>query len=148
MTEYLTTPPLDPRLTDGVLPRRFLALIIDAICINIVGWTAAFLIALFGILTLGIGWLAFHVIPFIPLAYYTLLVGGTGATPGQRFAGLAVRQDDNWTARPNLAQGLVWAVLLWLSYVLVGIPFLLAFLNPRGRMGHDILSGLVVVRAA
>lgn len=147
MTQFLSTPPLDPRLTDGVLPRRFLALIIDCICINIVGWAAVFLIALFGVLTLGIGWLGFHVIPFIPLAYYTLLVGGTGATPGQRLAGLTVRQDDNWATPPNLAQGLVWTVLLWLSFWLAGIPFLLALLNPRGRMGHDILSGLVVIRS-
>ena len=69
-------------------------------------WVAGLLIALFGIVTLGMGWLAFHVIPLIPLVYYTLLIGGTGATPGQRFMGLAMRQDAT-RPRPNLAQALV-----------------------------------------
>jgi len=147
MTQFLSTPPLDPRLTDGVLPRRFLALLVDCIVISMLGSVAALLIGVFGVLTLGIGWLAFHVIPLIPLVYYTLLIGSSGATPGQRLAGLTVRQDDDWTTRPNLAQALVWAVLLWLSFVLVGIPFLLALLNPRGRATHDILSGLVIIRA-
>jgi uncharacterized RDD family membrane protein YckC len=128
------------------LPRRFLALIIDVICINIIGWAAAILIILFGIFTLGLGWLGFHVIPFIPFAYYTLLIGGGGATPGQRFARLTMRQNDNPALPPTLAQALVWAVLLWLSFALAGIPFLFAFLDPRGRMPHDILAGLVVIR--
>ena len=147
MTQFLSTPPLDPRLTQGVLPRRFLALLLDCVIISVLGSVAVLLIGVFGVLTLGVGWLAFHVIPLIPLVYYTLLIGGTGATPGQRLAGLAVRQDDDWSAQPSLAQALVWAVLLWLSFVLVGIPLLLALLNPRGRATHDILSGLVIIRA-
>ena len=147
MTQFLSNPPLDPHLTQGVLPRRFLALLVDCVVISVLGTVAALLIGVFGVLTLGVGWLAFHVIPLIPLVYYTLLIGGTGATPGQRMAGLAVRQDDDWSTSPNLAQALVWAVLLWLSFVLAGVPLLLALLNPRGRATHDILSGLVIIRA-
>lgn len=146
MTQFLTTPPPEPRLTEGVLLRRFVALLVDCFIIGLLGWAAAFFIAIFGVFTLGIGWLAFHVMPLLPFVYYTLLIGGSGATPGQRAMGIEVRQDSD-LAPPNLAQALVWTILLWLSFVLACIPFLLALLNPRRRTTHDILSGLVIIRA-
>lgn len=137
-------PAYEPALSASVLPRRFLALILDTLIICLTGWVAAFLIFIFGIFTLGLGWLAYHIIPVIPFAYYTLLIGGTGATPGQRAAGLVVRQNADFSA-PNLAQALVWSVLLWLSFVLACIPFLVMFMNPRHRATHDILSGLIIL---
>jgi uncharacterized RDD family membrane protein YckC len=129
-----------------VLPRRFIALLLDAVLIGIIGWAAAFLIVIFGIFTLGIGWLAFHIIPAIPFAYYTLLIGGAGATPGQRAMGLTVRQEAGLT-RPSLPQAFVWSLLLWLSFVFACVPFLLMLLTPRHRAAHDILSGLTILRA-
>jgi uncharacterized RDD family membrane protein YckC len=132
-------------LTRGVLSRRFMALILDCILITILGWGLALFIAIFGFLTLGLGWVAFHILPWLPLLYYTLFVGNSGATPGQRAFGIAVRQDAT-LAPPTLAQGLVWTLLLWVSFVLACIPFLLALSGPRHRTAHDLLSGLVVVR--
>ncbi len=96
--------------------------------------------------TLGLGWLAFHVLPALPFAYYTLLVGGSGATPGQRAFGLTVRQDGS-LARPSLPQAFVWSLLLSLSFAFACIPFLLVLLNPRHRAAHDVLSGLVILAA-
>ena len=141
-------PPLPPdrALSDGVIIRRCAAFILDIIGIAAFFWAMAIAIAIFGVLTLGFGWLAFHILPWLPLLYYTLLIGGTGATPGQRMAGLAVRQDATLEP-PTLAQAFVWTLLLWLSFVLAGLPFLLAFLNPRHRTAHDMLSGLTLVRA-
>ena len=75
--------PFNPALSASVLPRRFIALFIDAFVICVTGLVAALFIGIFGVFTLGIGWLAFHIIPLLPFAYYTLLVGGTGATPGR-----------------------------------------------------------------
>lgn len=141
------TLPFDPALSTSVLPRRLIALFIDAFIICAVGTVASMFIVIFGFFTLGIGWLAFHIIPVLPFAYYTLLVGGTGATPGQRAAGLVVRQNDDFLP-PNLAQALVWSVLLWLSFLLACVPFLVIFLNPRHRATHDILSGLIILRAS
>jgi uncharacterized RDD family membrane protein YckC len=146
VTQFPSAAPLDLHVTAGVLPRRFLALVLDAFVIAILGWVAAICIVIFGILTLGVGWLAFHIIPFIPFGYYTLLIGSSGATPGQRALGLVVRQDSD-LAQPNLAQALVWSILLWLSFIFAGVPFLLVFLNPQHRATHDILSGLVILRA-
>lgn len=135
----------EPPIGAGILLRRVLALIVDFIVIGIVSWAAAFLIILFGVFTFGIGWLAFHILPLLPFAYYTLLIGGAGATPGQRALGLVMAQDAD-LAPPTMPQALVWTVLLWLSFMLACIPFLLALLNPRRRCAHDMLSGLVVLR--
>ena len=65
-------------------------------------------------LTLGLGWMAFHILPWMPLVYYALFIGYAGATPGQRLFGLAVRQDAD-LARPTMAQALVWTLLLWIA---------------------------------
>jgi uncharacterized RDD family membrane protein YckC len=139
--------PSDQRLSAGILPRRFFALVIDFFIIGVIGWMAAFFIVIFGFFTLGVGWLAFHIIPAIPFAYYTLLVGGSGgATPGQRAMGIVVRQEAS-LAHPSLPQAFVWTLLLWVSFAFACVPFLLVLLNPRHRAAHDILSGLVILRA-
>jgi uncharacterized RDD family membrane protein YckC len=135
----------DPQIGAGILLRRFCALVLDFFIIGVIFWVAAFFIVIFGVLTLGVGWLAFHVLPVLPFAYYTLLIGGSGATPGQRALGLAVRQDLSLTP-PSMAQALVWSLLLYLSFVFACIPFLVALLNPRHRAAHDMLSGLVILR--
>jgi hypothetical protein len=109
------------------------------------GWVLAITIFLFGILTLGLGFLMYHIVPLLPLFYYTLLVGGSGATPGQRLFSLSVRRDAD-LGPPNLAQAFVWTLLLWVSFLLACLPFALALVGPRHRAGHDLLSGLVLVR--
>ena len=58
-----------------------------------------------------------------------------------------MRQDETLD-RPNLAQALVWTLLLGLSFVLGCVPFALALFNPRHRAAHDLLSGLVIIRRA
>lgn len=138
--------PPGTHISAGVMPRRVFALLLDMFIIGIIGWVSAFFILIFGFLTLGLGWLAWHIIPVLPFAYYTLLIGSSGATPGQRAMGITVRQDTT-PALPTFPQALVWSLLLALSFVFAGIPFLLALLNPRHRAAHDILSGLVILRA-
>jgi uncharacterized RDD family membrane protein YckC len=145
LPQNLTQSSVDAYLTRGVLARRFLAFVIDCILIGVIGWVAAITILIFGVLTLGLGWLMFHIIPLLPFLYYTLLLGGSGATPGQRMFGLAVRQDIDLSP-PSFVQAFVWTLLLWVSFVLACLPFAVALVGPRHRAGHDLLSGLVVVR--
>lgn len=135
----------DALLTRGVLARRFCAFLVDIVIIGVLSWIVAVTIFIFGILTLGLGWLLFHIIPVLPFLYYTLLVGGSSGTPGQRLFGLSVRQDAT-LLRPNFAQAFVWTLLMWVSFVLACVPFALALTGPRHRAGHDLLSGLVVIR--
>lgn len=140
--------PSDPdwSLTQGVITRRVFALIADCLVIGVAGWAGALGIALFGVLTLGLGWMAFHILPWLPLVYFALFIGYAGATPGQRLFGLAVRQDAD-LSRPTMAQAVVWTLLLWISFGLAFVPFLLALITPRHRATHDLLTGLVVVRS-
>nr|WP_295739008.1 RDD family protein [uncultured Acidocella sp.] len=146
MSQTLYYPPSpEQHQFHGVITRRCAALLLDMIGMALFGWAMVFAIAIFGVLTFGFGWIAFHILPWLPLVYYTLLIGGTGATPGQRLTGIAVRQDATF-APPSLAQAFVWTLLLWLSFALAGLPFLLAFLNPRRRAAHDMLSGLTLMR--
>ena len=111
------------------------------------GWGLFFAITIFGFLTFGFGWAAFHILPWLPFIYYTLLIGGTGATPGQRLCGLTIRQDRGLTS-PTFAQACVWSLFFWFSLLLAGLPFLVVFCNQRHRAVHDILSGLIFVRSA
>ncbi len=134
-------------LTRGVLARRFLAFLADLLLISVVFWAAALFIAIFGLLTLGLGWLAFHILPWLPLLYFTLLVAGSGATPGQRVFGLRLRQDSTLLP-PTMALALVWSLLLLVSIAFSFIPFLAVFTNSRHRAAHDLLSGLVIIRQA
>ncbi len=141
----LPQPEAEWLLIRGVLARRFFAMLVDMLLLGIVSLGLAIFITLLGFLTLGVGFLAFGILNWLPMLYFTLLVGNGGATLGQMLFGLRVRQDEN-LATPSLAQGLVWSLLLWLSFALACVPFLLALTNPRHRAMHDLLSGLVVVR--
>jgi uncharacterized RDD family membrane protein YckC len=138
-------PDTDWMLTHGVITRRVFALFTDLLLLNVLGWGAAVFITLFGFLTFGVGTIAFHIMPWLPLLYFTVMVGSDGCTLGQRLFGLRMRQDADLSP-PNLAQALVWTLLLWLSFALACVPFAWALVNPRHRALHDVLSGLVVIR--
>jgi uncharacterized RDD family membrane protein YckC len=119
--------------------------VIDMIVISILTATLAWAILLFGVLTLGIGFIAWHLLPLVPPLYYIFALRSRAtATPGQRFLGLVVRKNES-LALPNFAEALTWTLLLWLSVILSFIPFLLVLITKRHRAAHDILSGLVVV---
>jgi uncharacterized RDD family membrane protein YckC len=135
----------DTNIRRGVIGRRLIAFGLDLLIIGVLGWAGAFFILIFGFLTLGLGWLMFHILPWLPLLYYTGFIGGTGATPGQRMLGLEVRQEAGLQP-PTLAQGLVFALMLGLSFVFAGLPFLLVLAGPGHRAAHDMLSGLVILR--
>jgi len=145
MSQMIDLPQARDEAAQGILLRRFFALITDGVILTCISLAAGLFITIFGFLTLGFGWLAFHILPWLPLVYYTLLIGARGATPGQRALGLCVRQDADFS-RPTMAQAAVWAILLWVSFVLACLPFALALLGPRHRAAHDLLSGLVVIR--
>jgi uncharacterized RDD family membrane protein YckC len=141
------TPTLLPEslMFQGVIARRFCAFLIDIVLMGMVGWLLAISIFIFGIFTFGLGFLMFHIVPFLPLLYFSLFVA-SGGTPGQRLFGLSVRQDADLSA-PTPAQAFVWTILLWLSFFIAGgLPFLMALFGSRHRAGHDIFSGLVIIR--
>lgn len=129
----------------GVIARRICAFVLDIILMGMFGWMLAISIFVFGVFTFGLGFLMFHIIPFLPFFYFSLFVA-SGGTPGQRLFGLALRQDADLSP-PTPAQAFVWSILLWLSFfIFAGLPFAMALVGSRHRAGHDIFSGLVVIR--
>jgi uncharacterized RDD family membrane protein YckC len=142
-------PAANPELFEGVLSRRLLAFFIDVLIIAVPVMAAAIFIFLFGILTLGLGWMLFWLLSpasvIWALAYYGMTMGSaTSATIGMRAMGLEIR---TWYGAPAyFLLGAVHAVVYWVS-VSVLTPFILlvGLFNARRRLLHDILVGTVLI---
>jgi uncharacterized RDD family membrane protein YckC len=134
-------------LTTGVLSRRFFAWIVDGVLIGLLlslAWTICLAI---GVVTFGLAWPIVYALPAIPLLYHWLtLASPMSASPGQALFGLVVRRDDD-LGPPGPIQALVFTVLLYLTLALGAVWTLVGLFTTRHRMFHDMLSGLVVVRA-
>jgi uncharacterized RDD family membrane protein YckC len=142
-------PAANPELFEGVLSRRLLAFFIDVLIIAVPVMAAAIFIFLFGILTLGLGWMLFWLLSpasvIWALAYYGMTMGSAAsATIGMRAMGLEIR---TWYGAPAyFLLGAVHAVVYWVS-VSVLTPFILlvGLFNARRRLLHDILVGTVLI---
>jgi uncharacterized RDD family membrane protein YckC len=136
----------DDYLVRSVLMRRLLAWAIDAVIIGLLTLVAWWLLFWFGALTLGLGFGAMAILPFIPFAYNVLsLLGASSATPGQQICGLTVRRDYD-LGPPTGIQALISTVLYYLTLATSGLLLIVAVFTVRHRTLHDLLSGLVVVR--
>ena len=142
-------PAANPELFEGVLSRRLLAFFIDVLIIAVPVMVAAIVIFLFGIVTLGLGWMLFWLLSpasvIWALAYYGLTMGSAAsATIGMRAMAIEIR---TWYGGPAyFLLGAVHAVVYWVS-VSVLTPFILlvGLFNARRRLLHDILVGTVLI---
>ncbi len=145
---FMPDPAAHPELFDGVLWRRAAAYLIDAFCIAAIMLAAWLLFALLTVLSLGLLapglWFLFGL---VPLAYHTFLVGGPhAATFGMRAFDLALRSRNG--GRPEFLQALAHAALFYLTVGATGSLILLfALFNWRKRTLHDMLAGMLMVRA-
>jgi uncharacterized RDD family membrane protein YckC len=147
---YGGVPALDPlarpELFDGVLPRRLLAFLVDAVLIGLLTIPLAVLNVFLGILTLGLSWFLFPVfIPLVALGYNALTMGGpASATPGMRLFGLEMRVWDGQRMYALLAA--LHAVVFWFSiYLLTPLVLLVGLFSERRQLLHDLLLGTVLV---
>jgi uncharacterized RDD family membrane protein YckC len=142
---------VDARLTQGVVSRRFWAYLVDLIVIMI--WSAIASIGIFmlGLLTFGLGWVLFALVPLTAIIYNALTIGGASqATVGMRFSGLKV-VDANNGGRPTALAAAVHALLFYVAvstFILWACDILLGLFRDDARFGHDLLTGLLVVRAS
>src|SRR5437016_4612945 len=142
-------PAAQPELFDGVLARRVVAFIVDFIVIAVPVVLAAMLIFAFGIVTLGLGFALYWLLPpatvIWAIVYFGATLGGpTSATIGMRLMDLEMR---TWYGAPAyFLLGAVHAIAFWFT-VSFFTPFVLlvAFFNERRRLLHDILLGTVVI---
>ncbi len=136
----------------GVLIRRMVAFVIDLIVLSIPVALAIVFIAVFGVVTLGLGWMLFWLIsPFSviwALVYYGSSIGGQhSATIGMRAMDLQLR---TWYGAPGyFVLGAMHAVLFWVSIsVLSPLVLLVGLFNGRKRLLHDIVLGTVIINGS
>jgi uncharacterized RDD family membrane protein YckC len=145
-------PMAQPELFEGVLARRVVAFIIDFIVISIPVVLAAMFIFAFGIVTLGLGFALYWLLPTATviwaIVYFGATLGGPrSATIGMRVMDLEMR---TWYGAPGyFVLGAVHAIAYWFT-VSFFTPFVLlvAFFNERRRLLHDIMLGTVIINNA
>jgi uncharacterized RDD family membrane protein YckC len=103
----------------------------------------------FGIVTLGLGFALYWLLPgssvVWAVVYFGLTLGGArSATIGMRIVDLEMR---TWYGAPAyFVLGAVHAVAFWLSVsFFTPLVLLVPFFNERRRLLHDILLGTVVI---
>jgi uncharacterized RDD family membrane protein YckC len=145
-------PWLQPELFRGVLTRRVFAFLIDLVVLSIPVILAYIFIAVFGLITLGLGWvlfwLAYPASVIWALVYYGASLGGPhSATPGMRVMDLQLR---TWTGAPGyFVLGAAHALLFWLSVsFFTPLVLLVGLFNGRRRLLHDMILGTVVINSS
>jgi uncharacterized RDD family membrane protein YckC len=134
-------------LTEGVLGRRILAFLVDAVLVTVLCGALFVVLLALGLLTLGLSMPLLGLLPCVPVAYNWLsLASPLQATPGQRLLGLVVVRAAD-LAPPTVLEALVWTVGFVVTVSLGAIWLAVALVAPRHRTLHDIVSGLVVVRS-
>jgi uncharacterized RDD family membrane protein YckC len=142
-------PTTNPELFDGVLARRVIAFIIDFIIIAAPVVLAAMFIFAFGIITLGLGFALYWLLPPATVIWAIVYFGVTLASPASATIGMRVMDLEmrTWYGAPAyFVLGAVHAIVFWFTISLL-TPFILlvCFFNDRRRLLHDILLGTVVV---
>ncbi len=142
-------PYLHPELFRGVATRRVFAFLIDMVVISVPVILGYLFIAVFGVVTLGIGWalfwLAWPASVVWAIVYYGACIGGPrSATIGMRVMDLELR---TWYGAPGyFVLGATHAVLFWVTVSFLS-PFvvLVGLFNGRRRLLHDFVLGTVLV---
>jgi uncharacterized RDD family membrane protein YckC len=142
-------PAINPELFEGVLPRRVLAFIIDAVIIALPMLLATIFIIILGLVTFGLGWLLFWLwspaAAIWAICYYGFTFGSpASATIGMRVMDLEMR---TWYGAPAyFVLGAAHAVVFWISVsFLTPLILLVALFNNRRRLLHDMVVGTIVI---
>ena len=130
-----------------VLLRRVLAYLLDLLFVALISAVLGLVFTLLTIFSLGLLGVLFYVLPAVGVLYGALTIGGPrSATWGMRILAIQVLRTDR--GRPDFAQALVFSLLFYATVALTSwLILLVALIMPRKRALHDLLSGVVVVRA-
>lgn len=140
--EHAYDPERHPALFDGVLSRRLLAFLFDAVMILAIMAAMSVVIFILGILTLSLGWALYGILfPAVALLYVMMSLGSyRAATPGMRIMGLEMRLW--YGARPYSLLAMMHALIFWFSLA-IPFVFLVGLFTKRGQMLHDLVLGTV-----
>jgi uncharacterized RDD family membrane protein YckC len=141
-----------PELFRGVLARRFVAFLIDLVVLAIPIVLGVIFIALFGLLTLGLGWMLFWLVSPLSVVwailYYGLSLGGPhSATVGMRMMDIELRTFTG--ERGYFVLGAAHAVFYWISVsVLTPLIVLVGLFTRRKQLLHDLVLGTVIINSS
>ena len=145
-------PYMHPELFRGVLTRRMFAFLIDLVVLSVPVILACVFIAVFGVVTLGLGWALFWLVSpasiIWALVYYGSSLGGPhSATLGMRVMDLELR---TWYGAPGyFVLGAAHALVFWMSVsFLTPLVLVIGLFNGRRRLLHDIVLGTVVINSS
>jgi uncharacterized RDD family membrane protein YckC len=129
---------------------RAVAYLLDILFIF--GFTAllTLVITVIGVVTFGLGWTLFAVLPASGIIYSAITVGGPKqSTIGQRLMGLRVVAPETG-ARVDIITAAVHALLFYVAistFLLWCVDVVFGLVRSDRRLGHDLLLGLAVVPA-
>lgn len=128
---------------------RAIAYLLDLAFIAVFTAILATAIAVLGVVTFGLGWGLFAILPASGIIYSAITVGGRGqSTWGMRLLGLRVTAPES--GQPvDMLTAAVHALLFYVAistFLLWCLDILFGLVRPDRRLGHDVLLGLAVVR--
>ena len=147
-TRVLYDATVEPDLYDGILAKRVVAFVIDAVLIVALMIPAALIVFVLGFITLGLAWLLYPALfAVVAISYVGLTLGGpASATPGMRIAGVEMRTWSGQRMFPLLA--VMHALIFWFSIgLLTPLVLLVGLLTYRRQLLHDLLLGVVALNA-
>lgn len=146
--EIITSRLGDIRAYEGVRTRRILAFVIDYFIVALLTIPFAILVFLFGLLTLGLGWMLFSIlVPAVAILYIWNTLGSKDqATTGMKIMGIRLDRLDGSPIDGLTA--VVHSVLFWAGNVILSpLVLLVSLFSDRKRTLHDLLLGTVVSRS-
>lgn len=139
----------EPERFEGVLSRRVLAFIVDLVVLTVPVVLATIFIFAFGLVTLGLGFALYWLVPPMTVVWALVYFGATLGGPRSATLGMRVMDIEmrTWYGMPTyFVLGAVHAVVFWVSVsALTPLVLLVAFFNARRRLLHDIVLGTVVI---
>ena len=142
----------NPELFEGLLTRRIVAFIIDLMVIAVPLVAAAMFIFVFGLVTFGLGWALFWLLSPASVIWALFYYGTTLGSPASATLGMRAMEIEmrTWYGAPAyFVLGAVHPIIYWVSVsVLTPFVLLVGFFNPRRRLLHDMLVGVVIINNA
>lgn len=147
---YAYDPEARPDLFDGILSRRIVAFVVDAILIFLLMVPAALVVLVLGLLTFTLAWWILYppLFAIVAIGYVAFTLGGPkSSTIGMRMAGIEMRTWSGQRLFPLLA--IMHALIFWFSVgFLTPLILLVGLFTRRRQLLHDLLLGVVAINSS
>ena len=146
---YAYDPATQPELFEGILSRRIVAFMIDAIIVFLLMVPAALIVFILGFFTFTLAWWILFppLFAIVALGYVGFTLGGPqSATVGMRATRIEMRTWNGGTMFMLLA--VMHALIFWFSVgLLTPLVLLVGLFTYRRQLLHDLLLGVVMVNS-